>query len=222
MFFDFNFAAAIESFETATKLSPSNADAYHWKSLALMALGKFDESLKFEKKAVELDPITGRFNESLIRIFLFAGKFNEALVVADEMLEFVKESIGASLFQSKCYTQLGFFEPALEKAEKTIRLRAATDMILNKAYVYAKFGKREEAEKIIRQVSENFREFEIDYSEFAAVYTALGETEKAFEYLSKAAYDKPVDMITLKIDPRFKELRGDARFDALLKKLNFQ
>jgi adenylate cyclase len=222
MFFDFNFAAALESFETAAKLSPSNADAYHWKSLALMVLGKFDESLKFEKKAVELDPVTGRFNESLIRIFFFSGKFKEALVVADEMLEFVGESIGATLFQSKSYTQLGFFEPALEKAERTVRLRAAADMVLNKAYVYAKFGKREESEKIIRQVLETFPEFEIDFSEFAAIYTALGETEKAFEYLSKAASDKPVDVITLNIDPRFKELRGDSRFDALLKKLNFQ
>ncbi len=222
LFFDFNFAVALESFETAAKLSPSNADAYHWKSLTLMTLGRFDEALQFEKKAIELDPVTGRFNESLIRIFFFSGKYNESLNVAEEVLEFAGESVSANLFRSKCYTQLGFFESALEAAEITIRLRPAADMILNKAHIYARFGKREEVETIMRQVLTTFTEFEIDASEIAAIYTAFGETEKAFECLYKAAAEKPVDVIVLKIDPRFKSLYGDARFEKLLKKLNLK
>jgi len=55
----------------------------------------------------------------------------------------------------------------------------------------------------------------------ALVYSAIGEKEKAIKMLEKA-YDKhEMEMYWLKVDPLFKPLHGDKRFQELLAKIGF-
>jgi hypothetical protein len=55
--------------------------------------------------------------------------------------------------------------------------------------------------------------------EFADAYSALGETDKMFEYLDKTALQKDTSVPTALIDPLYKRYRSDPRFIALKTKV---
>jgi len=54
----------------------------------------------------------------------------------------------------------------------------------------------------------------------AIVYAALGDKDHAFDCLEKCYRERSNDIPYLKIDPALDSLRSDARFKALLKKMN--
>jgi len=55
---------------------------------------------------------------------------------------------------------------------------------------------------------------------FAAVYALAGDKDRAFEWLDKAYAERDGEEITLlKVDPTFKNLRGDPRFAELLRRI---
>ncbi|MGA2397841.1 MAG: hypothetical protein ABSG30_07250 [Steroidobacteraceae bacterium] len=57
--------------------------------------------------------------------------------------------------------------------------------------------------------------------QIAEVYAWRGEKDKAFEWLERAYRQEDGGLTHLKIDPPFASLHSDARFSALLQKLNF-
>jgi DNA-binding winged helix-turn-helix (wHTH) protein/Flp pilus assembly protein TadD len=220
--FEANFTEAINALDKAIELNPNNPDAYHWKSLVNMFLGKFDESLFLEEKAVRLDPTSGRFNESLTRIFCFSGNYKKAIIQADEILEFDRQSLASNFFNAISYAELGFLDSALDYIEKAVQIRTAPDIILAKAYIYVLLKQKKMAVEILDNVLLNYPLIEIDNTDIAMVYSAMNEIDRAFEYLQAAFEKKSVGMVTLKIDVRFKKLRNDPRFVTLLKKMNLK
>jgi hypothetical protein len=56
----------------------------------------------------------------------------------------------------------------------------------------------------------------------AAVYAALGDKDKAFQWLEKAYQRKDWALVQIKVGPVFDSLRSDARFSDLLKRMNLQ
>lgn len=55
--------------------------------------------------------------------------------------------------------------------------------------------------------------------DLAGAYARVGDKEKAFEWLEKSYQEKYGDITLVKYLPEFKNLRGDPRFSALLKRI---
>ena len=54
---------------------------------------------------------------------------------------------------------------------------------------------------------------------FALVYTALGDKDKAFEWLEKAFREREGRMTLIKVDPLLAELCSDVRFRDLIERV---
>jgi predicted nucleotidyltransferase len=85
-------------------------------------------------------------------------------------------------------------------------------------------GRREEAQKLFNEhltnemadLAQGTRHFGQEYS-IAGTYAAMEEKEKAYEWLEKM----PFWYITyqfIRVDPMFKSLRGEERFERIMKK----
>ncbi|HEU4388716.1 MAG TPA: hypothetical protein VFV34_13020 [Blastocatellia bacterium] len=83
------------------------------------------------------------------------------------------------------------------------------------ARVYANWGKRTEAAKILREISTR-----PDVSPYlvAETHAALGDTKHAFEWLDRAMRTRDVSMLSLKNDPSFAPLREDPHFADFLRR----
>jgi hypothetical protein len=56
--------------------------------------------------------------------------------------------------------------------------------------------------------------------DLAVVYAGLKETDQAFKYLQMASEDRSYWMCWLVIDPRFNTIRGDPRYQDLLRRMH--
>lgn len=55
----------------------------------------------------------------------------------------------------------------------------------------------------------------------AAVYVAMGQNNEAIKWLEKAYSDHEVEMYWLKVEPLFRPLHNDKRFQSILEKIGF-
>jgi tetratricopeptide (TPR) repeat protein len=91
------------------------------------------------------------------------------------------------------------------------------------AYLYAVSGRRADAERILADLVRRADKAGEDLAgSVAAVYTGLGNRERALTWLERARRVHDPELAYLNADPRWDPLRGDARFKALLKDLGFQ
>jgi len=219
--FEMKFAEAEQSLNRAFELNSNNADVYYWKSYIYLCLGKFSDALFWGRKATELDPTSIYFNDNLTRIFFHSGDYNKAIIQAEEILEFDEKAIASLFFIALSYAQLGFFELALENMEKVIELRNSPETLLNKAYIYGLWGKKDKAEEILKNIlDKSFSK--ADATDIASVYGVIGDVENLFLYLDKAFAESNTNLGFLKIDIRFSRFLREQRFQELLDKLHLQ
>ena len=219
--FERSFAQAEISLDHAIWLSPNNAEAYHWKSMVFLFLGRFKEALAMANKALLFDPTSILFNEHLTRVPFYSGNYRESILQAEELLVFEEHNLIPLAYLSFSYAHLGLFREALESVERAIKFRHTPETILMKAYILALMNDRFQAETIIDYVLNRFPENQIDATDLAYVYSALGEIEKAFEMLEKAYQIGSTNLCGLKIESRCENLRCDLRFELFLEKIGF-
>ena len=95
-------------------------------------------------------------------------------------------------------------------------------MISHLGYVYAKLGHTDKARKTLAELAE-MREGKPAYDyEAAAVHTALGDAQAAFAALNRAIANQPLELIWVKLDYRFDDLRADPEFRTLLRKIRLE
>ena len=58
--------------------------------------------------------------------------------------------------------------------------------------------------------------------QIAQVLAWRGETDRAFDWLDRAAAQRDPGLTVLKVDPMLRKLRADPRFAALLRKMNLE
>lgn len=88
-----------------------------------------------------------------------------------------------------------------------------------KGYIYALSSNQEEAFNILNEITNTNYPEPIDFCDIAVIYGALGNNDKAFEYLEKAYESKFSHLFLLKVDPHFDSLRSDLRFEPLLRRI---
>jgi serine/threonine-protein kinase len=85
---------------------------------------------------------------------------------------------------------------------------------------YAKLGQRDEALKALEQLQQIAAQRYVWNYTFALVHMALGENDKAIDYLERDYRDRAdYELALLQVDPMLDPLRGDPRFQALVAKV---
>jgi len=107
------------------------------------------------------------------------------------------------------------YDKALEKCQKS------NDQ-LGIGIVYAKIGKKTEAQKISRDlIIHAEHNSELTHS-IAQLFFALEENDQAFHWLEKAYEYRHSQMIGLKISPAFNSVRDDPRFKDMLRRVGLE
>jgi thiamine kinase-like enzyme len=89
---------------------------------------------------------------------------------------------------------------------------------------YFKTGRKSQSNAFLNELSSKSIKPSVGSPSYfaATVYTAMDQTDKALQSLQKAYTDHEVEMTWLKVDPLFKPLHGDPRFENLLRKVGFE
>ncbi|HEX3102465.1 MAG TPA: hypothetical protein VHQ01_11760, partial [Pyrinomonadaceae bacterium] len=117
------------------------------------------------------------------------------------------------------YTGKGMYMEALAEYQEEAKLAgdSTTDADPYLGAAYARAGRREEAQAILRQVQSTQGDF--GSVAMAVLYASLGEREKAFGMLEKAYTARNPRLQDLKIEQGLDPLRDDPRFQDLLRRV---
>jgi TolB-like protein/Tfp pilus assembly protein PilF len=220
--YDLDFASSIKEFERAIALNPNYATAHHWFGGGgpLLLVGEFDRAIAEAKRAVELDPLSLIINADLGTGYFVQRRYDEAIEQLRRTLEIDSRFYYAHWTLGEALELKGQLREALAEYKKAAELDDDPYVLGLVAQAYAKLGERNEAVKILEQMQQlATRRYVADYS-FALVHMALGEKDKAVEWLERGYRDRAgVDIAFIKVDPMLDPLRGDPRFEALVQKI---
>ena len=83
---------------------------------------------------------------------------------------------------------------------------------------YEALGRKKEVDKLLSDYIARFSKDNM--YQIAEMYSFRGEKDKAFEYLEKSYKARLGELVNFKGDPLLKNLEGDPRHRAFLKKMN--
>ena len=216
---DRNPAAAEESFECAIAVNANCAMAYLRYAYFLAAMGRLNEALQKAKRAQGLDPVSPQNNMCLGEMLYFARHYDQALLYCQRALVIEPNFFWARLSLGRDYEQKAMYEQAVDEFQKVpdINNDSAEHLELL-GHAYAVMGRREEARRLLSKLQEVAEHKEVLPYNVAAIYAALGETDRAFELLEVACVDWTKRIRALRYDPRLDVLRSDPRFQSLMQR----
>lgn len=225
--FEYDFAEADRAYKKAIELNPKFAGARQWYSETLMYVGKFEEAQKEIDIALELEPLSMIINHAKGYFLEAADRIDEAIAQGEKTVELFPTFALTHGNLSKQYAAKGNYEKAAEHNFRELELAGVDpDQIRKIKAAYEEDGwkglwtARLEMELSARKSILDKDELAYaSYSYVAWAYAALEDKEKTLEYLNLAFEQGEPAMVDITSDLSFDFLKGDPRFEELIKKV---
>jgi TolB-like protein/Tfp pilus assembly protein PilF len=217
--YGYDFATAEKEFERAIELNPRYATAHHWFGMCLAMMGRYEEGYTELKRALRLDPHWSYIHFGLAFVHWCGRRHDQAIESFEKALELDPSSAQVLAWLGLCYVAKMEFQPAIATMQKSVDIsqRAPAPVaLLGEAYAAA--GVSDEARKILDELT---GQRHVTAYFVSRIYAALGKTEEALKWLETAYREHCEWTVLLKVDPRFDSLRDDARFQDLMRRMNF-
>lgn len=220
--YDWEWQSAEKQFERALDLDRKNADAHYGYAHLLLTTGRYKNALAEIKLAIELDPLSLGNNAQEGQILFFAKEYDNALDRLQKTIDLDPNFWLSHLFLSRVYTEKGMHSEAVAEAKKAAELSGNSQSEAYRAYALAKWGKVSEAHVILNELLKLQEGTYVPSYNVALAYNAVGEREKALDYLEKGFAERDVRMVFLKVEPQWDSLRAEPRFIQLIKRIRLE
>lgn len=217
MLYEWKWKEAENEFIIGIELNPNYPTAHHWYSECLLYMGKTEQAIKEISIAFDLDPVSQAIIRDQGMTYYYSRQYDKAIEKAKNALDLDPDFIAVHRLLSLAYLEKKMFDKAIAENQlwgiltgNEVKAKSAL------AYIYAVMGRREEAEKLIEDILENYTLGENDYRGLALIFAGLGDKESAFQWLDKSLERHEPSLSSLNLDPKFDSLRGDPRFNKLI------
>jgi TolB-like protein/DNA-binding winged helix-turn-helix (wHTH) protein/Tfp pilus assembly protein PilF len=217
---EWDWAAAEREYELAVELTPSYAWAHSNRSNFLAWQGRREEAAAEIAVSRELEPAysfvsceSGNYFE--LRDYPTLAEVSRRGVVSDPNEWLERHFLGVSYEgEGKPLDAIPEYQRAVEMSD------GDQDAVAALAHAYAAVGRRAEAVKLLRDLERTPTNSYVSPYLVATVYAGLGDDDKAFELLEEAYRERCWDLAWhIKADLRLDKLRGDPRFQSLLRRI---
>ena len=221
MYYDWNFQDAEAEFKRAIELNQNYAIAHQWYAYLLTAMERPLRDAEAEiATAKSLDPLSVPINIDRAYILHYYGRNEDALRSVRLALEMNPKYGFGYFWLGRIYTSEGRYADAEAALQNIGPLRMWTPAMAVQGYLYAKSGRPEEAKTVLAEFDELRRQgrYASSYA-VAVIYAGLGDRDRVFSYLDAAYRERSHWLVWLKRDPRWNDVRSDARFQDLVRKV---
>jgi TolB-like protein/DNA-binding winged helix-turn-helix (wHTH) protein/Tfp pilus assembly protein PilF len=212
---DFDFAGADAFIQRAIGLEPGVPENLGQAAFMAVLFGRFEEALRLDGQALELDPLNAESWERLADNRFYAGQLEDATADIRKALELNPDTWGSPIMLSEIYLLQGRAQDALRESE---RIQFAAFRLRTSAIAYYALGRESESDATLKELIEKFHA-NAAWS-IATVYALRNQRDEAFKWLDRAYAQHDGGLIFIKIDPLLNNLRSDPRYTAFLKKMH--
>lgn len=220
-FHDWEFEEAEIALKRAIQLKPDNVEAFTVYNELLIALERFAEAERILHRAIELEPHSPILPVSLARLYLYWRKYDEGLKTLQPVIEKDPHFSPALLTLGNLYEAQG---ESFRTTTVLLKIAERNDIarqwaLVGLGRIYGITGLKAEALKVLDELLQLSKITHVSAYTVAALYEALDEKDRVFEWLQKAYNERTNQLIHLKVDPHFDKVRDDARFNVFLTRL---
>jgi len=213
---DFDWAGADASYQRALALEPGNPAIVVDAAASATLFGRFDEGLRLARRSVELDPLNATRRAGLGQLEYWMGALDEAVADLKRSLELDPQGQGHILL-AEIYVIQGRSQDALAEIEHE---REGPIRLQHYAIAYHVLGKEKESDAALQELITKHQT--IAAFQVAEVYAFRNQPDEAFEWLDRAYALRDGGVSLTNVEPLLKNLHGDPRYTAFLKKLNLR
>jgi serine/threonine protein kinase/Flp pilus assembly protein TadD len=218
--FNWDWTGAELGFRRAIRLNPSLTEAHTGLSQNLIARGRFDEALSEARRAEEIDPLWPRTGDQVGYVLLNARRYDEAIRQYRSVLAREPNYTSARWFLGVSLAESSRFDEAIAELEAAVGNSGRSPVVLaSLGAVYARSGRRAEAVAIRDELTALEKRAYVTPAAFVLLYAALGDKDRAFEWLETAVRERTNVTTFLAVFPPLDPLRSDPRFQELLKRI---
>jgi tetratricopeptide (TPR) repeat protein len=220
--YDRDWVRADGNYRRALELNPNSAVAHDWYGFTyLSAMGRHEEAISHGKRAKELDPLTAYITADLGWLYILARRYDEATAECRQALDIDPALHTAHWCLGIANWQKGLLEEATAAYERTVELVPEDHLRADMSMVYATAGKNAKAQQIFQEFEDKARREYVPPIALAWAHMAVGDRDGTFAWLDKLYEERNPELIWMNVSPRYDGLRGDPRFQMLLRKIGF-
>ncbi len=218
---DYNWPEVERETKLALELNPTSPIVRFRTGSWLLPQGRLTELVAELEIALEYDPLDLNVRCWLGVVHWLARRYDEAIKHAHLVLEIDPSYPMAHLVIGQTLCTEYKFDEALPVLRKAVELYGGAPMVLGwLGLALGQSGNATEARALIDRLHAIAAQAYVPASDFAWTHLGLGEIDLAFNWMDRAIDERDAMMVPIKTYPFLDPLRADARFAALLRKMN--
>jgi len=220
LLYEWDRPAAEAHFLESLQLNPRYATGHQWYADFLAATNRLEQARREIESARELDPLSLIINWNVGWILYFSRHYEQAVAQFRSTLELDPNYLVTRMFLGQAYLQQNDLENARQEFQRAVDLsHGAAFALALLGHCQALAGESNQALGLLHKLQELSRERYVSPDFMAWIYMGLGDLEQTFQYLQQAYARRSNWLAWLSPDPKFDVLRGDPRFQELLRKV---
>ncbi len=218
--YDWDWDGADREYRRAIELNPRYASAHQWYAFLLAARGKAEEGIIESHTALELDPGSVSVRRSVGWLYFYARRYAQAIYHlgrAVAMSPVAEESFRLLGLARALAGDVAGGEQVLREAMALPDAAAYTLAALG--WILARAGKRDEALSLLAELERRAAGAYVSPVAFATLHLGLDDHAQALDWAERAYAERRGWLAYLKVNPLLDPLRGERRFEELVRKL---
>ncbi|MBK9153881.1 MAG: tetratricopeptide repeat protein [Chloracidobacterium sp.] len=216
----FQWAESESEYKRAIELNPNYPTAYHWYAVLLFSLGRNDEAEAAIMRAHQLDPMSSIISQNVAQAYRMKGDHKAAIETCQRIIDLDPNFPGCHFAIAWSYLKTGRNNEAIAEFQKAVELNGRYSTSLAElAVALAVSGRSAETKALLKELEEQHAKKQANGSDIATVYAALGNKDKAFEWLEKDVSARNPRLAEFRWSPASEPLRDDPRFVGLLRRM---
>ena len=210
-------AKASAEYARALQLAPSDAALLRRYSYFVAKTGNLSEGLRISDKVVELDPLNAASYENRAGALFDSRRYADAVNYAEEVKRKSPDMFQFPVLLGDCFVLLGRYREA--KEQYALAKPDQWERLTGEAILMARTGDRNGANHKLQHMQQLFGDA-ASY-QYGEIYAQLGDKDRALAALERAWEIRDGGLLSLRMDPALDPLRGEPRFEAIIKRLKF-
>jgi len=214
---EWDWVAANTENEMARLLDPNNSHALIGAGRLAAVHGRLTDALRLWEQAAARDPLNSDAYYNLAGNYYAMSRFTEAVGAIRKSIEIDPTGPGLHAFLAQLLLAAGQKDDVLAEVEKESDPGSRAYAL---AWIYIVLGRRGDADAALAELEKKFSADQTYY--IAQLHALRGERDQAFSWLNRAYQQRDSGIVRpppITVDPDMRNLHGDPRWEAFLRKM---